>query len=670
MIDFVRKGKSTKDATAVASDILQGKTAYVNNEKITGSIVTSALPASLTLVDEEKNIIATNNNILDYFVLDEEEFVISSSANANMSSLVVQNSVTQNTINISDIKSACVLLSAKLFDLNIAGEIGMLAVLNHVTSKQFYFAVVSLNINDLSVKNIYIDETIGTEIVSNAFCNIAFNTVKNCFAVVLKTYEGQGGYIYILNCNRNSIQQLNYYGTYFRDGFTNNKGLVDAYWDNSGTLLLIRVHYNRSNNDRFCCFLLKYNENLTSSTFIAVHGESSTTYPYQFLNDEYLINGNNQIYKINDSSVSLYETASNINISNKQAYDKIITLNNCFYLYFSINNSKVYVYKYDEGFNFTYQDEISWAINSTNATYSYLLYCPSVIDNVIKYSELNKIKEIYTTNNNPNFASLERNNIKYFNTSDANVTAPYVISEKIAYGVNGKILGTMSDNGELNYSPNISEQIIPAGYTSGGTVKAARQTNDDYDECLQYTFKVMTGNDFNFLNYIKSDGNQHIDLGVKYTPTTKLVLDIEPVAKNNWQMFMSNNNDNNSHLFALQDCTQNNGGGFDVFLNNEYIRLSYNINQRLTITFDKNKFYIGNTLYKTFGSNTWDIPGNITLFNNSIMSLYNCKVYNNDNLIMDLYPVTDTSNVPALLNIVNNNIISNSGSGTFIGGED
>lgn len=38
MIDFIRKGKDTSDATATVNDIISSKTAYVNNEKITGNM--------------------------------------------------------------------------------------------------------------------------------------------------------------------------------------------------------------------------------------------------------------------------------------------------------------------------------------------------------------------------------------------------------------------------------------------------------------------------------------------------------------------------------------------------------------------------------------------------------------------------------------------------------
>lgn len=298
-----------------------------------------------------------------------------------------------------------------------------------------------------------------------------------------------------IQCSKNSIEKLYSYNQQIGNGRAIlTRDLIDGYWNNSGTKLIVRMaanlggdtpgHYKSS-------FILNYNSNLTTATYIFLNSDTDYKNIYQFLNDEYLINGNNQIYKINDSSVSLYETASNISISNKQAYDKIITLNNCFYLYFSINNNKIYVYKYDAGFNFTFEKEISWAINSTNAAYSYLMYCPIVVNNVIKYNELDKIKEIYTTTDNPDFASLERNGIKYFNTSDSNISAGDVLENKIAYGKTIKIMGTMPNNGELNYEVSTSEQTIPEGYTSGGTIAASPLTDSEYDECLETTQQIL-----------------------------------------------------------------------------------------------------------------------------------------------------------------------------------
>lgn len=490
-IRSITTGSDTSDATATADDILYPKTAYVDGERITGSIVTERLPSSLTLVDEEKDITSANNNILDYFVLDDEEFVISSSANTNMSSIVVQNSVTQNTINISNIKSGCVLLSAKLFDLNVVGEIGIIAVLENVSSQIDYIAIISLNVNNLSVTSSYTKDVLTA---TNSFSNIIYNSIKDSFVVLLRTYRGsQYIHLYTIKCEKNNFTILSQYSQYvYRGSDSYYKNFLDGYWDSVGEKLVVNSYqYGSGGTDRDVSYLFTFSSNLTTVNCIVLNSGGKNTTPYQFLNEEYLINRNNQIYKINNSSISLYKTASNINISNKQVYDKIVTLNNCFYLYFSINASKIYVYKYDEGFNFTYEKEISWSINSTNAAYSYLMYCPKTIDNIIKYSELNKIKEIYATTNSPDFASLERNGIKYFNTSDSNISAGDVLENKIAYGKTIKIMGTMPNNGELNYDVSTSKQTIPEGYTSGGTIAASPLTDSEYDECLETTQQIL-----------------------------------------------------------------------------------------------------------------------------------------------------------------------------------
>lgn len=66
---------------------------------------------------------------------------------------------------------------------------------------------------------------------------------------------------------------------------------------------------------------------------------------------------------------------------------------------------------------------------------------------------------------------IERNSINYYNTYDATSTSKNILKDMTAYCTNGMTVGTMPNNGELNYTPSDIEQIIPEGYTSGGTIK-------------------------------------------------------------------------------------------------------------------------------------------------------------------------------------------------------
>ena len=57
-------------------------------------------------------------------------------------------------------------------------------------------------------------------------------------------------------------------------------------------------------------------------------------------------------------------------------------------------------------------------------------------------------------------------------TNDATATAKDLMQNRTAY-VNGeKIIGSVSNNGALNYTPSTSKQTIPEGYTEGGTIEA------------------------------------------------------------------------------------------------------------------------------------------------------------------------------------------------------
>ena len=53
------------------------------------------------------------------------------------------------------------------------------------------------------------------------------------------------------------------------------------------------------------------------------------------------------------------------------------------------------------------------------------------------------------------------------------------MEDKTAYGANGKVTGTMPNNGALSYTPSTSAQTIPAGYTSGGTISGVTSAIDN-----------------------------------------------------------------------------------------------------------------------------------------------------------------------------------------------
>ena len=71
----------------------------------------------------------------------------------------------------------------------------------------------------------------------------------------------------------------------------------------------------------------------------------------------------------------------------------------------------------------------------------------------------------------------------YYNSFDDEILNNYILTGKKAFDVNGTVItGTMPNNGALNYTPTTSQQTIPAGYTSGGTIEAVSMTEQDIQE--------------------------------------------------------------------------------------------------------------------------------------------------------------------------------------------
>ena len=87
---------------------------------------------------------------------------------------------------------------------------------------------------------------------------------------------------------------------------------------------------------------------------------------------------------------------------------------------------------------------------------------------------------------------MTRNNINYYRMDDTSTPNRYVLEGCKFYNMNGKQTGTMPNNGALSYVPSDDAQIIPEGYTTGGTIVAANITSlSEYQTCLNITEEIL-----------------------------------------------------------------------------------------------------------------------------------------------------------------------------------
>lgn len=154
-----------------------------------------------------------------------------------------------------------------------------------------------------------------------------------------------------------------------------------------------------------------------------------------------------------------------------------------------------------DNYKFIYIDSNTYEIlNQTEELEGYLGIFESRIpvstsESVIIYKQSTNtlISGLYGTTGTRRL-SLNDGNYTYYNTYDSNVIAENILQNSVAYNNDGKIVGTMLNNGELNYESSTEEQTIPAGYTSGGTIAPAPLTDTEYDECLELSEQILGEN--------------------------------------------------------------------------------------------------------------------------------------------------------------------------------
>lgn len=145
-------------------------------------------------------------------------------------------------------------------------------------------------------------------------------------------------------------------------------------------------------------------------------------------------------------------------------------------------SGRQYIYRYGVG----EVTDIEIISSSTKMIYMKIIYLfQHSFPEFISESDGNGIKYYNSA------TSVEQNWYSY-NYSDLDVTADDVIVNKKFLGASGIETGTIQDNGALNYTPSDEVQVIPEGYTTGGTIDAIDiTTTDDYDRCLNISKSIL-----------------------------------------------------------------------------------------------------------------------------------------------------------------------------------
>ncbi len=665
-IKFINKsGQNTSDATATADDIIAPKTAYVNGEKVEGSIIPTYVKSGLNISKETLSVEANQNYVLDYSY--DNNLVISASSYNNITDVVINNSTSMKSINISEIDvNYTNFQDAKFYGETENNIQKIILVVNDGSNS--YIVTLKINVLSLEITEIKIDTTnllYGTDLYGvKIIFNPVFTDVVTIALKHQKNYKGTAivHQFKVVSDSYQLLSKVEIIGSFNKYMLAQNN-FIDMIWSSNGlNLLLIFSAMNESKQRPKHTYIIYYSYGLTNATVI--NTDLTENAPTCFLNDKYFIKGSN-IYNYENQTITLYKTLTEI-VSNNIS-DYMTVLNDYYLIHFVKDNNAVNIYSYDDDFNFTFIKSYSWNITLSSPAVSSntLVFANYYSLNRILYSEDNVVQSIYTGNEPSNeYESLNIVGIEYYNTSSCITTSNKILKDEKVFTSVGKIKGTMPNNGALNYTPTTEAQTIPAGYTSGGTVEAMDITNsEDYIICNSLAKEILGLDSFIQLEYIQSTGSQYIDLGVVATDTTSIYIEFEKTGtvidyERLLSAYTAHTSSGTANLNIQRD---NKSGTFDVIVcNKELTTISIANNTKYTLKIGNGSIYFNNEL-KCYYTQTISEESEYRLFHGNdrygIFKIYHCTIYDGDTIVKDFVPAMDSNNVICLYDRINKQYI-------------
>lgn len=312
---------------------------------------------------------------------------------------------------------------AKRLGVVYYGEEEYVFIVNNIAGYNTNFEAISVNIKNKTITDLGKISTIDD---TSSF----YTTGKECML-------GTKNYLFRYKKETNTFKK---YPTQLRGTYVHFTGNNFAIWKATSNGYINRF---------------KYDEN--SDSYSLLYRMVNNVDGVNFYGNKIFIQGN--VYALDENLSVGSLIASNVYTSS--------TSDVCFYW---LNES----YVIWNGYLYMWNDETNTLTKYVSMNYAVLTGYITSDNNVT----------LYTFNHSSEVIGVHVNEYDfYFANQPTNATSADVLSGKSVYTSGAeKMIGSMPNNGQLNYTPSTSQQTIPAGYTSGGTIEAVSMSEEDIHE--------------------------------------------------------------------------------------------------------------------------------------------------------------------------------------------
>lgn len=506
----IETGSDTADATATVNDILNPKTAYIASGKVTGGIISNYEPVAsgeftikncnlskltdrtytqgFAISPDGKVIAHCNDKILYFYVYNEENDVFEYKGEQNLKSTSHFHNQSYLGITVSSL-----------------GAFG-----NNDSFVYSYFYDVSSSSRGTRVYefNVSTGSSVATSIIIDAHSPCRFLLKDNKVWVLY--YEN------ISYRDKLTLEEL----TKTSDSTYSSKRLFQVFDGPSSNTLTVTDFINDK------AVIAYYITDTEKITYIQSFNEGGGT-SFNEINSTIFVPNPSMNYVCQDGSIKhlVYntftgeyhttdlETPINIDDFEEDNYNKyrvlykwiaddIITIGmekKPFDGYNTIYGFKIYKINYDDN-SITLMDTFDTINMSRTNKIGIPFYLSQTIDlfntgSYLSLSDYNEAVSHYISSTpSENLISFTRNGINYMDVSSALTESSQVLEGCVFYAKNAKNVGSMPNNGNLYYEASTSEQVIPAGYTSGGTIAPSPLTEAEYESCLGLSEQILGEN--------------------------------------------------------------------------------------------------------------------------------------------------------------------------------